>query len=76
MDFSVFLSLIMFISARKSRGVLSLLSLMYPRSLQHGVEAPSKLVKAWSSRRLGAAETNPTRNHEVSGSIPGPSQLL
>ena len=26
--------------------------------------------KMWSSHR-GAAEVNPTRNHEVSGSIPG-----
>ena len=30
-------------------------------------------MKSWSSR-YGAVETNPTRNHEVSGSIPGPAQ--
>ena len=29
----------------------------------------------WSSR-LGAAETNPTRNHEVGGSIPGLAQWV
>ena len=29
----------------------------------------------WSSRR-GAAETNPTRNHGVSGSIPGLDQRV
>ena len=31
--------------------------------------------KFWSFRR-GAAETNPTRNHEVSGSIPGLTQWV
>ena len=31
--------------------------------------------KQWSSRR-GAAETNPTRNHEVAGSIPGLAQWV
>ena len=29
----------------------------------------------WSSRR-GAAEKNPTRNHEVAGSIPGLAQWV
>ena len=29
----------------------------------------------WSSR-CGAAETNPTRNHEVAGSIPGLAQWV
>jgi len=29
----------------------------------------------WSSRR-GAVETNPTRNHEVAGAIPGLSQWV
>ena len=29
----------------------------------------------WSSRR-GISETNPTRNHEVSGSIPGLTQWI
>ena len=34
-----------------------------------------KKKEAGSSRR-GAAETNPTRNHEVSGSIPGLAQWV
>ena len=34
-----------------------------------------KIDKSWSSRR-GAAETNPTRNHEVAGSIPGLTQWI
>ena len=29
-----------------------------------------------SSRRRGAAETNPTRNHEVAGSVPGLAQWV
>ena len=32
-------------------------------------------TEAGSSRR-GAAETNPTRNHEVVGSIPAPAQWV
>ena len=31
--------------------------------------------KEWSSRR-GTAETNPTRSHEVAGSIPGLTQWV
>ena len=34
-----------------------------------------KNVKAWSSC-LGTAETNPTRYHEVAGSIPGLAQWV
>ena len=34
-----------------------------------------KYYECWSSR-LGAAETNPTRNHEVAGSIPGLAQWV
>ena len=34
------------------------------------------LKKAPRSSHCGAAETNPTRNHEVSGSIPGLAQWL
>ena len=33
------------------------------------------LLRIWSSHR-GAAETNPTRNHEVVGLIPGPAQWV
>ena len=32
-------------------------------------------MQSWSSRR-GAAETNPTRNHEVEGLIPGLAQWV
>ena len=34
-----------------------------------------KEARTWSSRR-GAAETNPTRNHEVAGSMPGLAQWV
>ena len=33
-------------------------------------QAPVTIAPVWSSR-CGAAEPNPTRNHEVAGSIPG-----
>ena len=33
------------------------------------------IYHSWSSR-CGAAEMNPTRNHEVAGSIPGPAQWV
>ena len=32
-------------------------------------------IECWSSR-CGAVETNPTRNHEVAGSIPGLAQWV
>ena len=32
--------------------------------------------KKKDSFHCGAGETNPTRNHEVAGSIPGPTQSL
>ena len=35
----------------------------------------NKLKENWSSRH-GAAKTNPTRNHEVAGSIPGLPQWV
>ena len=35
----------------------------------------SKLQKVWSSH-CGAAETNPTRNHEVEGLIPALAQWV
>ena len=34
-----------------------------------------KLLKIWSSRH-GAVETNPIRNHEVAGLIPGLAQWV
>ena len=42
--------------------------------LPHAVREAKKKIK-WSSHR-GAAETNPTRNQEVSGSIPGLAQWV
>ena len=39
------------------------------------VNFPFSIIKYWSSR-LGAGETNPTRNHEVAGSIPGLTQWV
>ena len=33
-------------------------------------------IVTFGSSRHGAAETNPTRNHEVAGSIPGLSQWV
>ena len=35
----------------------------------------SRTKETWSFRR-GSAEVNPTRNHEVSGSIPGLAQWV
>ena len=32
---------------------------------------PNLKYLSWGSSRHGAVETNPTRNHEVTGSIPG-----
>ena len=40
-----------------------------------GLESLSKEVNLKSSCG-GAEETNPTRNHEVLGSIPGPAQWV
>ena len=37
-------------------------------------ELPKKSL--WRSSRHDAAETNPTRNHEVEGSIPGLAQWV
>ena len=47
-------------------------------SLEHFVTAGSRnmLKKCWWSSRHGAAETNPTKNHEVSSSIPGLAQWV
>ena len=44
--------------------------------MEFGVkEKRRKKKKAlWRSSHHGAVETNPTRNHEVSGSIPGLAQ--
>ena len=33
-----------------------------------------KIIKRWRSSHRGTAEINPTRNHEVAGSIPGLAQ--
>ena len=39
--------------------------------------ASNYIKSTWSgSSRRGAAETNPTRNHEVSGLIPGLTQWV
>ena len=40
-----------------------------------GVTDGTAEVRPWSSRR-GAVETNPTRNHEVAGLIPGLAQWV
>ena len=37
--------------------------------------SPSMFLVSWSSR-LGAVETNPTRNHEVAGLTPGLTQWV
>ena len=44
---------------------------------RNGVSNSKEVEKSliWSSRR-GTAETNPTRNHEVAGSIPGLAQRV
>ena len=38
-------------------------------------DIPTKINRVWSSHH-SAAETNPTRNHEVAGSIPGLAQWV
>ena len=44
-------------------------------AMKEGKREGSKGSKFWSSHR-GAVETNPTRNHEVTGSIPGLTQWV
>ena len=34
------------------------------------------IKRKWRNSRHGTAETNPTRNHEVAGSIPGLAQWV
>ena len=43
--------------------------------MEQSLEGAIKNEDLWNSRR-GAAETNPTRNHEVAGSIPGLAQWV
>ena len=43
--------------------------------LEHSLEILLKM-KIIQSSHCGAAETNPTRNHEVVGSIPGLAQWV
>ena len=53
------------------RKMFCILTLMVDTELYEFV----KIYCTWSSH-LGAGETNPTRNHEVVGLIPGPAQWV
>ena len=46
------------------------------QGLPHAVTSRKTLNKLAQSSRLGTAETNLTRNHEVAGSIPGLAQWV
>ena len=47
-----------------------------PKGLFQGYQPPGLLNCTFESSHHGAAETNPTRNHEVVGSIPGLTQWV
>ena len=44
------------------------------KGLRSQPEEVLNIKKNYRSSRCGTVETNPTRNHEVVGSIPGPAQ--
>ena len=48
--------------------------LLATRELKNFFKSTPSNTEGWSSRR-GASKTNPTRNHEVAGLIPGPNPL-